>query len=323
MEAFTHPPIYRGNLASFRERNIELQLPFPIQKVVLTHATLCDLAHPIHLIQLRSIAVYNVHAQRILYIQDLTAVASPHHPYSALLPPYIGAVFADPIPMAGRGFNTFHGFDTGPPPPGFPSAQPNYAAMFPPQPTFPASQPIFAPMAQVPFSAPTLVNPPAIAGLYPPGWVGQAHPAMAPVVNNMFPGVHLRNHTGGVGLPPGYDYAFPQEHTKIHVFKTGPTPPWRQILWAGDASNHVKLVVPCTTTVKELMQNLGCTNSEAKKNKLHEIQEAGNGRWVKGITIAGDEKDKVKKSIKDFGWDKSRTGAPGERPVVWLWCTKD
>lgn len=146
---------------------------------------------------------------------------------------------------------------------------------------------------------------------------------MAPVANSMFPGLHLRNHTGGVGLPPGYDYAFPLEHTKIHVFKTGPTPPWRQTLWSGDATNHVKLLVPCTTTVKELMQNLGCTNSDASKNKLHEIQEAGNGRWVKGITIDGSEKDKVKRSIKDFGWDKSRTGALGERPVVWLWCTKD
>ena len=226
--------------------------------------------------------------------------------------------------MAGRGYNTFHGFDTGAPPPGFPPSQPNsvyYAAMFPAQPSFPVVHPIFA--APSPVAIPTLVSPPSFPGIYPPGWGGQTHPAMAPTANSIFPGVHLRNHTGGVGLPPGYDYAFPTEHTKIHVFKTGPTPPWRQVLWSGDASNYVKLLVPCTTTVKVLMQNLGCTNSDAKKNKLHEIQEAGNGRWVKGITITGDEKDKVKKSISDFGWDKTRTGAPGERPVVWLWCTKD
>lgn len=228
--------------------------------------------------------------------------------------------------MAGRGYNTFHGFDTGPPPPGFPPSQPNgvpYSDFFPPRPPFAFPQAVFAPAVPAPIAVPAVVSQPVIPSLYPSGWGGEIYSSTPRVANGMFPGVHLRNHTGGVGLPPGYDYAFPTEHTKIHVFKTGPTPPWRQTLWSGDASNHVKLLVPCTSTVKELMQNLGCTNSDAKKNKLHEIQEAGNGKWVKGITITGDEKDKVKKRIADFGWDKSRTGAPGERPVVWLWCTKD
>lgn len=267
--------------------------------------------------------MYNIENELILYIQELKAVVSPHgwnnlhnQDSNSLLPPYN---------MAGRGYNTFHGFDTGPPPPGFPPSQAHgvqYPTLFP-QPPFAVSQPAFAAAVPAHIAVPGVIGQPVMPGLYPPGWGSQAHPATAPVAHGMFPGVHLRNHTGGVGLPPGYDYAFPTEHTKIHVFKTGPTPPWRQTLWSGDASNHVKLFVPCTTTVKELMQNLGCTNGDAKKNKLHEVQEAGNGRWVKGITISGDEKDKVKKSISEFGWDKSRTGAPGQRPVVWLWCTKD
>lgn len=37
----------------------------------------------------------------------------------------------------------------------------------------------------------------------------------------------------------------------------------------------------------------------------------------------GDDKDKVKLPISDMGWDKTRTGHPGERPVVWLYATKD
>lgn len=37
----------------------------------------------------------------------------------------------------------------------------------------------------------------------------------------------------------------------------------------------------------------------------------------------GDDKDRVKKAISEFGWDKTRTGLPGERPVVWLYITKD
>lgn len=288
-----------------------------MQKIVLIHATLYDPAHPVHIIQLRSIAVYSIDNELIFYVQVLKAVINHNQGITSPLALYI------PDAMAGRGFNTFHGFDTGPPPPGFPPAQQSgiqYAPTFPQQPSFAVPQPVFATAVPAPMAAP---QPVMMSGLYPPGWGGQTHPAMAPVANGMFPGVHLRNHTGGVGLPPGYDYAFPSDHTKIHVFKTGPTPPWRQTLWSGDASNHVKLFVPCTTTVKELMQNLGCTNGDAKKNKLHEVQETGNGRWVKGITISGDEKDKVKKSISEFGWDKSRTGGPGERPVVWLWCTKD
>lgn len=214
------------------------------------------------------------------------------------------------------GYNTFHGFDTGPPPPGFSPSQSNgmqYSALFPQQPSF------GFPQLGVAASAPA----PTAPRLQPFYLGGQTYSASAPVGNSGFPGIHLQNHTGGVGLPSGYDYAFPIEHTKIHVFKTGSTPPWRQILWPGDTRNHVKLVVPCATTVKELMQNLGCTNKDPKKNQVHEVQETGNGRWVKGLTISGDEKDKIKKKIADFGWDKSRTGAPGERPVVWLWCTKD
>ena len=96
----------------------------------------------------------------------------------------------------------------------------------------------------------------------------------------------LRNHTGGVGLPPGYDYAFPQEHTRIHVFITKEKP-WQIAypLFNNDATKHVKLYVPSNTTIKELMQNLGCNNEDAKKNILHEVTEQGNGKWVKGLTI--------------------------------------
>ncbi len=71
------------------------------------------------------------------------------------------------------------------------------------------------------------------------------------------------------------------------------------------------------------MQNLGCTNADAKKNVLYEVAEQGNGKWVKGLTIRGDDKDRVKKAIREFGWDGTRTGNPGERPVVWLYVTKD
>ena len=45
--------------------------------------------------------------------------------------------------------------------------------------------------------------------------------------------------------------------------------------------------------------------------------------WDEADCLQGDDKDRVKKAISEFGWDKSRTGNPGERPVVWLYVTKD
>lgn len=43
--------------------------------------------------------------------------------------------------------------------------------------------------------------------------------------------------------------------------------------------------MPVTTTIKELMMNLGCNNSEAKKNRLFELVESGAGKWLKGMEI--------------------------------------
>jgi len=70
------------------------------------------------------------------------------------------------------------------------------------------------------------------------------------------------------------------------------------------------------------MQQLGCDNPEAKKNILYEINEGGNGIWKRGLMISGDQKDRVKKQIKEMGWDGSRGGLHGKRPVVWLWVQK-
>ena len=74
--------------------------------------------------------------------------------------------------------------------------------------------------------------------------------------------------------------------------------------------------------MKELMQSLGCTNSDAAKNKLAEVVECGNGKWKSGLRFVGNEKDKVKKTIADYGWDKSKHSGPGGMGVVWVWCTK-
>ncbi|RDL33915.1 uncharacterized protein BP5553_08283 [Venustampulla echinocandica] len=213
--------------------------------------------------------------------------------------------------MAGRGYNTFHGFDAGAPPPGFSPAQP-HAAQFPGVYGFP-----------VPYPMPIPIGAPPQPIIAPPYFNGQQYPAPPPY-DQTIPGIHLRNHTGDVGVPWGYDYLFPKENCPIHVFKTT-AKPWQidTALHSWDDRQFVKLLVPVTTTIKELMQNLGANNADPKKNRLYEIAEAGNGKWLKGMEIGGDDKDKCKKVIKDYGWDQTRTGKLGEKPLVWLYITKD
>lgn len=159
------------------------------------------------------------------------------------------------------GWNPQHGYDAGPPPPGLPpQAPPTVRYQYLPA-GYIAPPPSFF---LAPYPAPPVFYPTAAAPQLP--------------VN--IPSINIQTHH----LLPGYNYIFPQEHCKIHVLQT-PSPPWQQ--QPGTATpQHLKLVVPTSTTVKELMRNLGCDNPEPKKNRLFEVSEGGNGKWYKGIGIA-------------------------------------
>lgn len=149
---------------------------------------------------------------------------------------------------------------------------------------------------------------------------GPRLPTAHPVVSNEAPALNMQNSTGGMGCEPGYNYYFPAEHTKIHVIRSR-VPPWR--LDPGSNVTFRAFHVPVNTRLDELMKGLGADNASAKKNRITEIVQGGNGRWYKGATFGGDDKDDMKREIKDVGWDVSRTGRSGEKPVVWIWVTKD
>ncbi|KAI0108833.1 hypothetical protein F4776DRAFT_412569 [Hypoxylon sp. NC0597] len=140
-----------------------------------------------------------------------------------------------------------------------------------------------------------------------------------PVVNADAPALNLNNSTGGVGCEPGYNYFFPPEHTKLHVIKSS-TAPWR--LPEGMSMHFGAYHVPVNTTLAQLMTGFGAMNPLPKKNKVTELVQGGNGKWYRGITYSGED-DAVSKTLKELGWDSTRTGRPGEKPVVWLWITKD
>lgn len=141
-----------------------------------------------------------------------------------------------------------------------------------------------------------------------------------PLVDPTMPAAQMTNSSGGMGCEPGYNYFFPAEHTKAHVFKTN-APPWQ--LPATAQIPFKATHIPCTTTMAELLKGFGCTNPTAKKNKCFEVIGGGSGKWYKGLCVSGDDKDMMKKTIKDVGWDMTRTGNANEKPIVCLWFCKD
>jgi hypothetical protein len=150
---------------------------------------------------------------------------------------------------------------------------------------------------------------------------GTRHPQPYPIVNPDLPAANMTNSTGGVGCEPGYNYFFPLETTKVHVIKSGSTPPW-------ELPRHFSVPfhachVPVTTTVGDLLKGMGATNPVAKKNKVWEVVQGGNGKWYKGIGYCADDGPAMEKTLKEIGWDGSRTGNPGGKPVVYLYITKD
>ncbi|OAA65383.1 hypothetical protein SPI_02170 [Niveomyces insectorum RCEF 264] len=187
---------------------------------------------------------------------------------------------------------------------------------------FPTPYPSFVPpttsVGAIPQPIP-VVNNAALAAVNP-AMQGPRQGAQAPLDPN-FRTYNMRNSTGGFGCEPGYNYFFPAEHTKIHVLKTGSTPPWQ--LPANFTLQFHACHVPVNTTVAELMRGFGARNPNPKKNVITEVCNGGGGKWYKGITVAGDNADMMKLPIKELGWDATRTGLKGEKKVVYIYVEKD
>lgn len=145
------------------------------------------------------------------------------------------------------------------------------------------------------------------------------YPTTQPVINTSLPAANMTNSTGGVGCEPGYNYFFASEHTKIHVFRTGDTPPWN--LPNSYTSPFHAVHVPVSTTLGDLLKGFGATNPEGSKNKVFEVHQGGNGKWYKGMCYKGDNEKDMEKTIKSIGWDETRTGLPGGKPVVYIYVT--
>lgn len=150
---------------------------------------------------------------------------------------------------------------------------------------------------------------------------GTRHAQPHPIINPEMPATNMTNSTGGVGCEPGYNYFFAAENTKVHVLKSGSTPPWQ--LTPNTTVPFHACHVPVTTTIAELLRGFGATNPVPKKNRLTEVVQGGNGKWYKGISFSGDVAKEMSMTVKDVGWDKTRTGLPGQKPVVVLYITKD
>jgi hypothetical protein len=158
---------------------------------------------------------------------------------------------------------------------------------------------------------------------YQPNGAGNAlprQPGTWPNIDPTMPAAQMTNSTGGLGCEPGYNYFFPADHTKVHVFRSD-VAPWRLPAHAQITFSAVHL--PCSTTFAELLRGFGCTNPTAKKNRCYEIMSGGGGRWYRGLEINGGDKDLMKMAVRDVGWDSSRNGLPDGKPVVCVWFCKN
>ncbi|KFA69766.1 hypothetical protein S40285_06009 [Stachybotrys chlorohalonatus IBT 40285] len=181
-----------------------------------------------------------------------------------------------------------------------------------------------------PYAHPSFQAPMVQTGAYtvPPGYAYQPNGAgnmlprqtqPYPSIDPATPAAQMTNSTGGTGCEPGYNYFFPPEHTKIHVFRST-TAPWQ--LPAHSQITFAAYQVSSDMTLEKLLKGSGCNNPSPKKNFCYEIHNAGNGKWSKGMVVNGADKDKMKKTLREVGWDSTRTGRPGEPPVVCLWFVK-
>lgn len=233
------------------------------------------------------------------------------------------------MPFFGAGHNPVWGRDPGAPPPNnrvqgalgeYPIGYPHHhgglpafnAANFytqqqPRNPGWPAHGHAGGYAGPMPAPAPVFAN------------TGRVPAAQQPVLNTALPAANMTNSTGGVGCEPGYNYFFPSEHTKIHVFKTGHTPPWN--LPPSYTAPFHAVHVPVNTTLGDLLKGFGATNAVPEKNKVFEVHQGGSGKWYKGLCYKGDNQKDMETTIKDVGWDQSRNGLPGGKPVVYLYVT--
>ena len=165
---------------------------------MFTYATLTSPLHVVPLVQFHSISVYSVDGEVIAYIQRLNAFAyyqGPSPPSTSLAQTSESARFPPTYTTfttqnlntmaAGRGYNTFHGFDTGPPPPGFAPSQPGSVLPYPilgwpqqPQGFGWSAQPVFPPPVMPSYSNAVPCSQPVMA-----------HLTMHPAGDGGFPGV--------------------------------------------------------------------------------------------------------------------------------------
>ncbi len=68
------------------------------------------------------------------------------------------------------------------------------------------------------------------------------------------------------------------------------------------------------------MQQFGCTNADAKQNRLVELTQGSDGTWYKGVELEGSDEKKMGKRIDEIGWNMKRNGV--EADFVWLWFAK-
>ena len=181
------------------------------------------------------------------------------------------------------------------PPP--PYAHGGYAQMAAPLPFFTAPRPDYGYVPVYP--SPYAPMQPAPLGI-------KFQPPAPPPHPTLPPGCTLNG--SNLIFENGSNYLFSKQHTSIYYFLEGHQP------WAptGDRAKIMRLVVPTSLTVQDLILQLGV--GDPKVHGVSECLELGDGGFLKGQSfMLGDNKSK--QTLAALGWNESRGN--GRRPV-WI-----
>ncbi|KAK0648679.1 hypothetical protein B0T16DRAFT_408605 [Cercophora newfieldiana] len=266
----------------------------------------------------------------------------------------------EPVPQ-NAAYSPIRGQDPGPsPPPGpsvmsgqWPTAAPTYSTALPQYSSLPviAAPPIqqaqapgvfyYSPYQQAP--QPGVALAPASYSFVSPATFGsmstalvpastvltQAAPPPASLPLNPMPGTYPTNYltwhppASAVALPStnlqvnqGYSCLFPGEIVKIRILICTREP------WTINDKEPIQfeaLDVPASMTIKDFLAEL---RLPPERSIIYEVSEAGNGKWNKGLVVDGCVPEALKQTLKQVGWDASRSGKvgiPGHREELSLW----
>lgn len=130
-------------------------------------------------------------------------------------------------------------------------------------------------------------------------------------------------------LPPGFgpknpgEFKAPTHKPSVNLKITRcTTKPWGEESTIIDDKSFLNITMSTTDKLSDLMGVLGLKSQFPTKHILFEITKSTSGGWCKGMEYHTLDRYQGR-MLRELGWDETRTGNQGERPLVYLWVCEE